>query len=140
MKSTARIAAWLLATAFLPMADASADDIYVPDPSTFVPTQVSGIPPYSPQEVMGTESWSVFSLTTNTVLQPDVFSGVDTQTVIGSFINDDFAGPNGSVDLADFGGGWENEWLDALTGPNAGVSDLLITPFGDFELFGTFPF
>ncbi|MEB3031135.1 hypothetical protein [[Mycobacterium] nativiensis] len=38
-------------------------------------------------------------------------------------------------DLANFGGGWENEWID---NPAVGASDLMITPFGDFPLFGSF--
>ena len=132
----------LLAAAFLPIAIAVADEeIYVPDPTTFDPTQVVGFPPFSPQELMGTEQWSVIDLTTNQVEALDAFSGVDTHTVFGPLINDDFASTLGSsVDLANFGGGWENEWVDVAVGADAGASDLLITPFGDFDLFGPFAF
>ena len=132
----------LLAAAFLPIAIAVADEeIYVPDPTTFDPTQVMGFPPFSPQELMGTEQWSVIDLTTNQVEALDAFSGVDTHTVFGPLINDDFATTLGSsVDLANFGGGWENEWVDVTVGADAGASDLLITPFGDFDLFGPFAF
>jgi hypothetical protein len=41
------------------------------------------------------------------------------------------------IDIANFGLGFENEWLDIPSGPDAGISDLLITPFGDFELLGS---
>ena len=43
------------------------------------------------------------------------------------------------IDLANFGGGFENEWIDVPSGStDPGVSDLLITPFGDFALAGSF--
>jgi hypothetical protein len=41
------------------------------------------------------------------------------------------------IDLANFGGGWENEWIDIPSGSDAGTADLLITPFGDVPLFGS---
>jgi hypothetical protein len=41
------------------------------------------------------------------------------------------------IDLANFGGGWENEWIDIPSGPDAGTADLLITPFGDVPLCGS---
>jgi len=129
----------LLAAAFLTMALASADEgIVAPDVSTFVPTQVTGDPPYSAEVVTGTEAWSELDLTTNAVFDPDVLKGVDTHTVFGSFTNDDFAANAGySADLTNFGGGFENEWVDSPATPGAlGAADLLITPFGDFELFG----
>ncbi|MGB9252703.1 MAG: hypothetical protein WCC28_23660 [Mycobacterium sp.] len=133
------VAAGLLAASFLSMAVASADDfILVPDPTTFDPTQAAGDPPYSPEVVMGSESWSEFDLTTSKVTFPDGLHGVDTQTVSGTLTNDDFASNNGIItDLTNFGGGWENEWYDNLDNPGQPViADLAVTPFGNFELFG----
>jgi hypothetical protein len=144
----------LLAAAFLPMAVtvAVADEYdFTPDLTTFTPHQVEGYPPLI-NEVTGPESWSLSDITTNTVAFPDVFGGTDTQTTIGSFTNDDFLTnnsftalgapgffvPAGSqLDLANFGLGYENAWLDIPSGADAGTSDLFITPFGDFALFGT---
>jgi hypothetical protein len=142
----------LLAAAFLPMAVAVADEEdFTPDLTTFTPRQVEGYPPLI-NEVTGPESWSLSDITTNTVAFPDVFGGTDTQTTIGSFTNDDFLTsssftvlaspsffvPAGSqLDLANFGLGYENEWLDIPSGTNTGISDLFITPFGDFALFGS---
>ena len=142
----------LLAAAFLPMAVATADEYdFTPDLTTFVPTQVEGYPPLI-NEVTGTEQWGVFDLTTNTSFAPNVINGTDTETTFGSFTNDDYLISSGLVvsgphffslpvgtqlDLANFGLGFENEWVDIPSGPNTGISDLLITPFGDFELFGS---
>jgi hypothetical protein len=130
----------LLVGAFLPMAVAFADETgWVPDPSTLNPTSVAGFPPYSPEEVTGTDAWSRFDFTTNTVTVPDQLDGVDTATVFGSFTNDDFSNGDFTIDFANFGGGWANEWIDIPgTGPGAAISDLLITPFGDFPVLGTF--
>jgi hypothetical protein len=131
----------LLVGAFLPMAVAFADETgWVPDPTTFDETAVTGFPPYSPEVVTGTEQWSRFDFTTNHVTVPDQLIGVDTSTVFGSFTNDDFSNGASSIDFANFGGGWANEWIDIPggTGPGSGISDLLITPFGDMPLFGTF--
>jgi hypothetical protein len=145
----------LLATAFLPVAAAFADEYdFTPDTTTFDPTQVEGYPPLF-NEVTGSEDWSISDLTTDTVKFQDAFLiGTDTQTTIGSFTNDDYLtsitteeigspgdyfvvpGP-AQFDLANFGGGFENEWIDIPSGPDSGISDLLITPFGDFPLFGT---
>ncbi len=72
--------------------------------------------------------------TTNQVFLLDAQSGVDTHTVFGSFTNDDFAAGPATLDLTNFGGGWENEWIDN-SAPGT-TADLLITPFGNFELFG----
>lgn len=149
------LAGGLLAAAFLPMAVAFADDWdVIPVTNTFVPTQVEGYPPLI-NEVTGAEAWTTNDLTTHVPLGI-LINGVDTETTIGSFTNDDFLQTasdltfiNGAtatsfvfatdtqIDLANFGGGWENAWMDIPTGPDAGVSDLLITPFGDFPLFGT---
>ena len=145
----------LLAAAFLPAAVAFADDYdFTPDAVTFVPTQVEGYPPLI-NEVTGIEDWSVNDATTSVLVFPDCFAGTDTATTIGSFTNDDFLYPSSSpvtliegpttffvepgtqIDLANFGGGFENEWIDVPSGPDSGISDLLITPFGDFPLLGT---
>jgi hypothetical protein len=143
----------LLAAAFLPMAVAVADEYdFTPDLTTFLPSQVEGYPPLI-NEVTGTESWDISDVTTNTTKDLDIFEGRDTQTTIGSFTNDDYLTSSGltvlgatanfsapadtQIDLANFGLGFENEWLDIPSGPDSGISDLLITPFGDFALFGT---
>jgi hypothetical protein len=142
----------LLAAAFLPIAVATADTYdFTPDITSFVPTQGGGFPPLI-DELVGTEKWNLFDATTNAVFLPDAPAGTDTLTTIGSFTNNDFVTttpltligsttfnlPVGSeLDLANFGAGFENEWLEIFGGPNAGISDLLITPFGDFEVLGT---
>jgi hypothetical protein len=136
----------LLGAAFLPMAVALADDIgAVPDPSTFSATTVEGFPPFYTEET-GTEFWSLDDFTTG-MPSPLVLSGEDTQTTFGSFTNDDFlitfftlqGFPVGTqFDFANLGSGFANEWVDIPgTGTGAGVSDLLITPFGDLSLLGT---
>jgi hypothetical protein len=145
------VAGGLLAAAFLPMEVAFADEYdFTPDITTFVPTQVEGYPPLI-NEVTGAEQWNIFDLTTNTATYTDVLDGTDTETTIGSFTNDDyltniglvvvgspFELPSGTqLDLANFGLGFENEWLDIPSGPDTGISDLFITPFGDFALFGS---
>jgi hypothetical protein len=147
------IAGGLLAAAFLPMAVASADDYdFQPDPQSFEPTQIEGIPVLT-NEVSGPESWNLADVTTGVIeYHDDLFHGTDLHTTIGSFSNDDFIASNGvgfgdsvefdvepytQIDLADFGSGYANEWIDIPTGPDAGISDLLITPMGNFELFGT---
>jgi hypothetical protein len=143
----------LLAAAFLPMAVASADEYdLTPNITTFAPSQVEGYPPLI-NIVTGAESWGISDLTSNTTPFSHVLDGTDTQTTIGSFTNDDwltngalsevgssssfFLSGGTQIDLANFGLGFENEWMDIPSGPDAGISDLLITPFGDFELFGT---
>jgi len=151
----------LLAATYLSTALAYADEYdLTPDTSTFLPTQADGYPPLF-NAVTGPEDWSVTDLTTGSVVGVEtdsIIGGTDTQTTIGSITNDDFywgnyggeegLGSSGNyfdivpgtqVDLTDFGGGFENEWVDVpVTGlPDSGTSDLLITPFGDFTLFGT---
>jgi hypothetical protein len=160
MKNTGRrlarivaAASSMLAAALLPAGVAFADEWdFTVDPTTFVATQAEGYPPFE-NVLTGTESVAVNDLTT-----PGAFDvalhAVDTQTTIGSFTNNDFLYngdphfdqgvavdvPVGTqVDLADFGGGWQNEWIDIPAGgTDPGASDLLITPFGDFALFGSF--
>jgi hypothetical protein len=123
--------------ALLPMAVAVADETgWVPDLGTLSPTEVSGFPPYSPEVIMGHESWSRFDFTTNQVTVPDQLLGTDTETIFGAFTNNDFSNGDITVDLANFGGGWGNEWIEFSNSTVA--SDLLITPFGDFPLMGTF--
>jgi hypothetical protein len=129
--------AGLLVGTFLPVAVAFADDTgWVPDPSTLNPTDVSGFPPWSPEVIVGDEAWSRFDFTTNTVTVPDQLLGVDTETIFGAFTNNDFSNGDITADIANFGNGWENVWVDFSNG--VGISDLLITPFGDFPLMGTF--
>jgi hypothetical protein len=148
------VAGGLLGAAFLPMAVAFADNYdFVPDITTFVPTQVEGYPPLI-NEVTGAEHWGLFDLTNNTSFAPNVITGTDTETTIGSFTNDDYltnigliviSSPNDfevpagtQIDLANFGLGFENEWIDIPSGgTDPGASDLFITPFGDFALFGS---
>jgi hypothetical protein len=150
--------AGLLAAAFLPMTVAFADEVdFTPDLTTFAPSQVEGYPPLI-DEVTGAEKWTAWDVTTGSSIFDDVFTGTDTQTTIGSFTNDDFLFtglgesftsahganevdvPSGTqIDLANFGGGFENAWIDIPSGgTDPGASDLLITPFGDFSLFGSF--
>jgi len=146
------VAGGLLGAAFLPMAVAFADTYdFTPDITTFIPKQVEGYPPLI-DELTGTENWKVFDVTTNAPFLVSL-GGTDTETTIGSFTNDDyltstsytalgtsvdFFAPAGTqIDLANFGLGFENEWMDIPSGADAGTSDLFITPFGDFALFGT---
>lgn len=78
----------------------------------------------------------------------DLF-GNDTNTTIGSFTNDNFivqsSDPTGidvpdgtQIDFANYGLGFGNEFIDIPVGTSAGMSDLFITPFRDFALFGTY--
>ena len=88
---------------------------------------MEGYPPLI-NEVTGTEHWGLFDLTSNTCASPNVITGTDTETTIGSFTNDDYLTniglivvhspgtfdlPSGTqIDLANFGLGFENEWID----------------------------
>jgi hypothetical protein len=45
--------------------------------------------------------------------------------------------PDLQIDLANVGAGFENEWIDIPSGSNSGISDVVITPFGDLPLLGT---
>jgi hypothetical protein len=108
----------LLAAAFLPTAVAFADEYdFVPDTTTLDTTQVEGYPPLV-NEVTGTDN---YHLTSTALIAPNNFL-MEGAT---------------QVDPANFGDGWENEWIDIPSGSNAGISDLLITPFGDLQLLGT---
>jgi hypothetical protein len=149
------VAAGGLLAAVLPMAVASADEFdFSPDTASFDPSQVEGYPPLI-NEVTGTEQWGLVDLTTNSVKFAEILSGTDTETTIGSFTNDDyltssifavlpttgpeFQLPDGTqIDVANYGLGFENEWIDIPSGgTDPGVSDLLVTPFGDFALVGS---
>ena len=73
------------------------------------------------------------------MLVPDQLDGVDTETVFVSSTNEAFSYGDFTIDLANFGGGWAKEWINLPgTGVGNGISDLLITPLGDFPLMGTF--
>jgi hypothetical protein len=153
------VAGGLLATAFLPMAIANADTtdyIYTPDTSTFDPMSAQGYPPLV-DVLQGTESWSLANPPSDVEIGLD---GVDTQTTFGSFTNNDFLVTGGSItttvpdggtapilptdlpcvgaeiDLANFGAGFENEWIDlpGVDGAAATITDTVFTPFGDFTL------
>ncbi len=143
----------MLAAALLPTAVATADSYdFTPDIATFVPSQVEGYPPLV-NEVTGAEDWSIYDTTTQTPYFADGGIGTDTHTAIGSFTNDDFlttvdfgirssteqfdVASGTQIDLANFGFGFGNEWMDIPSGAHAGISDLLITPFGNFEVLGT---
>jgi hypothetical protein len=146
----------LLAAALLPAAAAVADDTWVltPDISTFVATQADGFPPFF-DHATGTEHLDVLDASPGQSGFGSTFTfGVDTHTVFGSFTNDDlvlhspdisFGSTDGSVlylpagseiDVANFGDGFINQWLDVpVTGVGPGsITDLLITPFGDFNI------
>ncbi len=140
----------LLAAALLPVAIAVADDDdFVPNPSTLNPVSTEDFLPFY-EKVVGSEYWSGFDTTTGKVLPPaDDLFGNDTNTTIGSFTNDDFlvqsSNPTGidvpdgtQIDFANYGLGFGNEFIDIPVGTSAGMSDLFITPFGDFALFGTY--
>ena len=143
----AAAAGGLLAIVFLPTAVAFAD-IYdaIPDPTTFELQDAIGYPPIY-NEVIGQEEWSTFDATTGKLFAADQMLGNDTETTFGSFTNDDFvvlknlgiaSPPVGTqIDLADYGGGFGNEWIN-VPGVGQGISDLLITPFGDFPILGNF--
>jgi hypothetical protein len=148
----------LLVAAFLPMAVASADEGIVFDSGgeTYFVTDSPG--PYPPTLFdsgsmsvgAGDEYWNavVGYDSANPIAYPDALTGYEVDLTIGSLTNDDYIVegdvpivpiPAGTlIDVADFGGGYENEWIDvAGTGAGSGVSDLLITPFGDLPLLGT---
>jgi hypothetical protein len=147
----------ILAAALLPAGVAFADNyVFTPDITTFIPTQVEGYPPLV-DVVTGAEDFSFFDTTSSSIFDLDALHGIDTDTSIGSFINDDFLDTGGfvgfvrgtsevdiptgtQIDVANFGGGWENVWVDipASAPVDPGASDLLVTPFGDFTLFGSF--
>ena len=129
----------------------AADDnfVFTPDTSTFHATVAEGYPPLY-NVLQGNETWN---LTTAPAGDSAVLEGVDTHTTIGSFTNDDFLVTQGfsetilngappipielgeEIDLANFGGGFENEIIEipVISGAAVGsIADTVITPFGDF--------
>jgi hypothetical protein len=144
-------ASGLLAAAFASVGVASADTWEItPDYSSFVPTSADGFPPLF-DKLVGTENVTVTDVTANFPFGAGE-AGSDVHTTIGTFTNDDFlytatpetftvldpGGPSSftllpgtEVDIANFGGGFENEWMNI---PFTGVTDTLLTPFGDFNI------
>jgi len=143
----------LLAATLAPIGTAFADTwLLTPDDSTLIPVQAEGIPPLFEFE-LGTEGLDVNDTTAvGGDFGSGFVSGNDTHIVFGTFTNDDFvktSGPNSfvvnepsgvvtfstpngtEVDLANFGGGFENEWISI---PHGAITDMLITPFGDFNV------
>ena len=148
----------LLAAGFLPMAAAFADDgglIFEPANGDYYLDSTGPGPPIlgdgGPISIAaGDEYWNavVGYDSANPIAYPDALPGYEVETTFGSFTNDAFdvqGGlpvipiPSGTlIDIANFGGGYVNEWIDVPgTGLGHGVSDLLITPFGDLPLLGT---
>ena len=148
----------LVAAGFLPMAVAFADDegvIFEPSNGSYYLDSTGPLPPSvidsGPISIgAGDEYWDavVGYDSANPIAYPDALAGYEVYTTIGSFTNDAFIVqgglpivpiPEGTlIDVADFGGGYANDWIDVPgTGLGSGVSDLLITPFGDLPLLGT---
>ncbi|UMB69871.1 hypothetical protein [Mycobacterium paraterrae] len=121
-------------------------EIFVPDTSTFDPSVAEGFPPIE-RVLQGGEVWNPTSQPADSFI---FLEGTDTQTTIGSFVNDDFLETSGSVegvpttlpvpaagseiDLANFGGGFENEWANLVYGDLHTTTDTIITPFGNYTL------
>ena len=121
-------------------------EIFLPDLSTFTPTVAEGFPPVE-EVLQGAEQWSLIN-SPGVVVNLD---GNDTQTTIGSFVNNDFLERGGveggagagvplpasgsEIDLMSFGGGYESEWAN-LVDENGGhtITDTIITPFGDYTI------
>ena len=122
-------------------------EIFVPEIGTFTPTVAEGFPPIE-RVLEGGELW----IPTAEPSGVDIFlAGTDTQTTIGSFVNDDFLESSGDaegvgttlfvpsagseIDLANFGGGFENEWADLVDSDGVHTTtDTIITPFGNYTL------
>jgi hypothetical protein len=147
LASAAAVCAGLIAGAPLASGDA---DIYSPLTSTFSPTVAEGYPPLV-QILQGTETWGLDNQPTGIAVL--ALYGTDTQTTVGSFTNDDFLetdsqltlNPGGAgiplpdegsqIDLANFGGGYENEWINSVDSfGHSSVSDTFVTPFGDVNI------
>jgi hypothetical protein len=110
-------------------------EVFLPDTTTFEPSVAEGFPPFA-EVLQGTETWKM--------ADPLVLlHGTDTQTTIGSLVNDDYLvsdgfsevahtpSPGSEIDLVNFGGGFENEYADLDGGRT--VTDTLITPYGDYS-------
>lgn len=122
-------------------------DIYLPDLSTFHPTVADGFPPFE-RFLQGPEDWNLLNPPSG--VEAFLF-GTDSQTTIGSFVNDDFVesgadyeGVNSNIvlpdagsefDVMNFGGGFENEWADLVDSNGVHTTtDTIITPFGDYTI------
>ena len=148
----------LLAAGLLPMALADADDqglIFEPANGDYYLDSTGPGPPFLVDSgaisiAAGDEYWNavVGYDSANPIAYPDALVGYEVDTTMGSFTNEAFdvqGGlpiipiPTGTlIDITEFGGGYANEWIDVPgTGLGHGVSDLLITPFGDLPLSGT---
>jgi hypothetical protein len=130
--SLAAAAGGFLAAAFVPTAVASADivDLFTPDTSTFDPTT-------------GTEDWNDIFLPDASQDVLDGFTTKDTVETFGSIVNN-YATVTGfttgpevgsDIDYLQLGGGYANEFVYE-PGVTPAITDLLITPFGDFTLLG----
>lgn len=121
-------------------------EIFLPDLSTFTPTVAAGFPPVE-EVLQGAEKWDL----SNSPGIEVILNGTDTQSTIGSFVNDDFlesgglaggagAGavlpyPGSEIDLMNFGGGFENEWLSLIDSDGGKtITDTFITPFGNYTI------
>jgi hypothetical protein len=140
----------LLAAAFLPLAVAVADNSYTLDPQgPEVITQVSGLAPFY-QETIGTNVFGADQgnpITTLGTFNADVTTvttswGFENQEIVDT--GGQLGGltvPTGSFfDFTNFGGGFENEYSDiigTLGAPNT-ITDVFITPFGNFDIPTTF--
>ena len=122
----------ILAAAFLPAAIASADivDLFTPDTSTFDPAT-------------GAEDWNYIFLPDASQDVLDGFTTKDTVETFGSIVNN-YATVTGfttgpevgsDIDYLQLGGGFANEFVYE-PGVSPTITDLLITPFGDFTLLG----
>jgi hypothetical protein len=149
----AAAAGGLLATAFLPVSIAVADDVFTLQPEMpEVVTSISGDPPFF-QETVGTAvidanqgnpfvTFGTFNAIVNTLTTSSGFENqeiVDTGGQLGGL-----SVPTGSIfDFTNFGGGFENEYSDidgtvgTMVAPNT-ITDTFITPFGDFNIPTTF--
>lgn len=122
-------------------------DIYLPDLSTFHPTVADGFPPIE-RFLQGDEIWRLLHPPSGDSI---FLFGTDSQTTIGSFVNDDFieqgadvegVDPNvvvpdagSELDVMNFGGGFENEWVDAVDSSGGHTTtDTIITPFGNYTI------
>jgi hypothetical protein len=111
-------------------------EVFLPDTTTFEPSVAEGFPPFD-EVLQGTETWNMADPSVQLI-------GTDTQTTLGSFVNDDFLvsdgfsavghvpSPGSEIDLANFGGGFENEYADLDGGRT--ITDTLITPFGNYTI------
>lgn len=143
----------LLAAAFLPMAVANADEfVYTPEPGQFTPDPSTdwGTPGLL-SGATGGDLWQTADIGsggTNVLYYIPSLFGSDNDTLFLKLISNDLftvtahasdpgALATGSViDYTNFGLGYGNEFVDAAAGSaTPGLTDMAITPFGDFLLF-----